>query len=152
MDAPPKTIVTPLELRARLAAGCDRGEARDCFEHGVLLERAGENPDASFARACEHGEHEACWRSDDRTAAHAREAEDAGDWTEAARLYRLGCYKNNVPQECTRLEYLRGRAKSEALECEAGGSRDVCERAATMLRATSQGPADEARAKRIFSH
>lgn len=142
--APAKTS-TPLELRARLASGCEKGQSQDCFDHGVLLERAGEKADASFERACEYGDSEGCWRVADLTSAHASEAENAGDWKEAARLRRLGCYKNNLPNECTALEDFRSRARSEALSCEAG-SLDVCERAAAMLRATSQGPADDARA------
>jgi hypothetical protein len=145
-SAPPKTTATPAELRARLASGCNDGHhAQDCFEHAELLERAGENPEASYQRACEWGEQTSCTHVRDRIAARATAAEDAGDWNEAARLHRLGCYKHSSVDACTALEALRARAKREATECEAGRA-DFCDRAAGMLHATSQGPVDDARA------
>ena len=138
----------PLELRARVASGCDRGQTDDCLEHAELLERAGEDPEPAYQRACDRGEQSACTRVGERVSARATQAENAGDWNEAARLHRLACFKNNVGSECIALEAFRTRAKHEASECE-GGQTDVCARAAGMLRAASQGPGDDARADQL---
>jgi hypothetical protein len=148
-EAPPKSIATPAELRARLASGCRAGDSQDCLEHGELLDRDGDNPQASYQDACDRGLSTGCGRVSELVAKHAREAEDTGDFREAGRLYRLGCYKHNNTDACTALEQFRQRGKHEATECEAYWQRDVCVRAADILRATSQGPADEARAEAI---
>jgi hypothetical protein len=146
-NAPAKTA-TPVELRARLAPSCDAGKSADCLELAELLVRAGEDPEGPYLRACERGESVACARLGDRISARATAAESAGDWNEAAHLHRLACFKNDVPDECAALEAFRARAKREARECEAGRV-DFCERAAGMLRAASQGPADDARANAL---
>jgi len=144
-NAPPRMVATPLQLRARVTTGCDAGKSEDCMELAQLLERAGEDAEPVYQRECDRGHNDACARVGDRISARAVQAENAGDWTEAARLHRVGCFKDNVGSECTALEAFRKRAKLEADGCEAGQT-DVCQRAAGMLRAASQGPSDEARA------
>jgi len=141
----PATKSTPEELRARLASSCAAGASDDCVELGDLLERIGEDPESTYEHACERGVTTACSRTGYLVSAHAAEAEKAANWDEAAQLHRLGCFKYNVPDECDALELLRARAKREATECEAG-QHEICELAAAMLHATSQSPADEARA------
>jgi len=157
-DHAPAKTATPVELRARFASACDAGKADACVDEAELAVRAGEDPEQLYRRACDRGDSTACFELGSRLSARASVAKDARDWNKAVRPYRLACFKQNVSEACTALEAFRASARSEAGECEAGravgGSgeagtpqwQSVCERAAAMLRAVSQGPADEARA------
>lgn len=144
-DHAPAKTATPEELRARFASACDAGKADACVDEAELLARAGADPEPVYRRACDWGDHTACFELGSRVSAHATVAKNAGDWNEAVRLYRLACFKHHVSDACTSLEAFRASARSEAGECEAGRG-DVCDRAADMLHAASQGPADDARA------
>ena len=144
-DHAPAKTATREELRARFASACDAGKADACVDEATLLVRAGEDPEPLYRRACDWGDHTACFELGSRVSARATVAKNAGDWNEAVRLYRLACFKSNVSEACTSLEAFRASARSEAVECESGMD-DVCERAAGMLHAASQGPADDARA------
>jgi hypothetical protein len=153
-EAPPKSTATLPELRARFEVSCKAGKAEACRDEAELATRAGDDPEPFYVRACDWGDSQACWQLGSLFWARGKAADQAGDWKEAGRLFRLACFKHNVSEACSALEYLRADAKHYAIECEAGRD-DVCERAAITLHATSQGPADDTRAdaiRRKISH
>jgi hypothetical protein len=166
-------------LRALFQKGCDDADAESCFHLGLVREHAGEDPEAAYTRACERAAGGACARLGDRTrargeqvraaelyfqacnhgAAHgcdaldaiatdARELETAARYDEEVRLLRAGCFKWQRPSACNALEDFRARARRDGDACESGQS-DACERGAAMIRAASQGPADDARAEAL---
>jgi hypothetical protein len=148
-------------LRALYQDGCDHADAESCFHLGLIREHGSEDPDAAYTRACERSVGGACARLGDRTRARGEQVraaelyfqacnhgathgcdaldsiiadasalETAAHYGDAVRLLRAGCFKWLRGGACTALDDFRARAKRD--------------RNAAMIRAASQGPADDA--------